>query len=382
MKKRKVDGMQFFIPDPYLLLYPDTDPMVPLQETEAKKFVLRMYDWAQVFRRDDCEMGLSSGCVEVLKSHPRSILNGKFRDELLDLLGEELISELLIFVLSRLMREQTFTDALSAINHDAVIYELGEITIDPAEFRSRLPAELQSPFLEMLGQLAFAKRQKWYPIEAFTELAFPTYFTREHRNLKTKVEVTYVVLDEHPTPRHTLKSPCEHDLKIVRDPNSEMATQPVRVSYTVKTVVENVRQRFPTDLLISDELERLMARDNTHLSNFSQVERALEALGTHWLPTYRMKRVCVGDSNARRLAHDAFRHTASFAISSEGETVQQDARLSNDRRITLNREAMGHAYMHIKIKKDFRIHFDVCKVEERYCIVLGYIGKHLPTARH
>lgn len=369
--------MQYLVPDPYLFLYPDLEPSVPLEQRKANEFILRLYDWIQVFEQKDRVVALSKDCIDALKVHPRSILNGKFLGDLLVLVESTSAVNVLIPTLGRLKHEQAFKDALKTIDRDKVEYRLDEVKVDPTDFQCRLPDDIHSAFLDMLGQLAFAKLQKWYPIEAFKKLAFPTYFEEDNKWLKTTIKVVY---DTDFVDTKPLNSPCQNHMRILRDPSSEIETQPVRVPRTLGTVVERVKQQYPRDILISDQLQRRINKENSNLPNFSKVERVLFALAQVWLPTYRNQRLTVGDANARKHAHVKFYNSTSFEISGESKTVRSSASLNNHRKISYGAD-MDYAHMHVKINK-FRVHFAVRKVDEEYRIILGHIGKHLPTARH
>lgn len=371
--------MELYIPDPYLFIYPDPDPDVPLDPKKVASFILNLFEWSKVFGQQNITIGLSSACLEELKQHQRSILNGKFLGELLDVISQSQQQAVILVreTVTRLKRSTAFGSILNQIDHEKVDYELHDIDVDPDEFCQRLPSTMQYHFRQMLGELAFALKQKWYPISTFTKFRFPTRCEADHRWLKTRVKVTYVV-DESLSAK-PLKLPLEgRHLPILRNPADELETQPVRPIRTISSAVQKITQLYPADVLVSDQLREILVKNNDVLAN-SSLEQALEALATYYLSAYRAAKAGDGSATPAVRAKQAFNQRVSFELSGESKTVRTSSRLSEQRAISLNGEPLGEAYLHVKLGSKFRLHFNVCWVNGKYCVVLGHIGNHLET---
>jgi hypothetical protein len=375
------EDTHFFVVDPYFFIYP-ADENFPLDKKLAGQFIQRLSDWAKILKNPLYEIGMSKDCVEMLKHHPRSILNGKFASELFNYIKGFFaqVSQVIVPIISTIKQKLAFNQALKTIDSEKLIYEITSVTIAPLEFTTRLPEYFQSNFQKMLADLTFARAQKFFPIASFERVSFLTQIYQQDDwllpSLITAVQASYEA--DVDSIDSEIPGLIQDEFEIASDVVSFQEMQQKRRVSSLKNIVERVTKKYPNDVGISQELRNIVKKTEDALANASTIEAAIEGL-RYWLIVFREKRKqCYSVPQAYELAREAYRALLSHDITDESETVKNDPNLSNERHIRFEgRDA--YAFLHIKTIP--RIHFAVVERNNDYMVVLGVIDQHLGTAK-
>lgn len=378
--------MEFFIVDPHFLICPHPE-QVPLTRDIALHFVSRLERWAKLVDTEGREIGLSNDCIESLKRYPSSILNGKFVNELREVCRAHNPQN--VVVLQNLVQTlktkfAVFDKALRAINPDVLYYELKGVTIAPSEFQSRLPENIHSAFLEMLGHLTFARAQHFFPIAAFEDVRFLTVLSAEEERawIQEKLlicldaEYAYGGVEDSPLPKQ-----IPDEIDIVHDP---LSITPTPSRQTLRDAIYSALSRTNGAVVISDELEKRLKKETDKCCNTAEIEMVICALAMVWLPEYTTAREQrYSYDQACEMARQKFRQAVSRDITGESESVHNDPKLRKPRLVTYDGECI-EAFLHVKIAP--RLYFGVrsqkvSRHKTKHTIVLGHVG-HLETARH
>lgn len=379
--------MEFFIVDPHFFICCSSGQKSPTRDT-ALRFLDRMVKWAKVVDSEDREIGLSNDCIEFLKRYPSSILNGKFLSELREICRTYIPQEadiLLLKLIQTLKTKLSFAEALRAIDPNALYYE-GQVTIAPGQFESRLPPELRFVFLEMLGNLTFARAQRSFPIAAFENVYFLTTANTEEQRTWMQEKLLICLHAEYVV--NGIEDPClprriHDEIYIIHDP-SLIAPPPSKP--TVRDAIYSAVNRTNGDVVISRELEVQLKKQGNRCDPAiaAKIEKVVCALAVVWLREYTTKRAeRYSHTEACELARQAFRQAISCDITDESDPVHQNPKLSKSRIVQYSGEWID-TFLHVKISP--RIYFGV-RTEKvngqktKYTIVLGRIG-HLETARY
>lgn len=280
--------MEFFIVDPYFFIcsYPEQES---LSRDTALRYLRRMVKWAEVVDNEDRQIGLSDSCIEFLKRYHSSILNSKFLEELREVCKEQipLEADVLLLKLVQTLRAKLFAGALRAIDPDALYYE-GQVTIAPEQFKSRLPGNMGFAFLEMLGELTFARAQRSFPIAAFENVWFLTTVNAEEQRawmqekLLICLHADYVFnsIEDPSLPR-----PIQDEIDIVHDSSSITAAS---CKETLRDTIYSALSRTNGNVVISGDLEAQLKKQANRCShaNAAKVKDVIYALAMVWLPEY------------------------------------------------------------------------------------------------
>lgn len=376
--------MSFLILDPHFFIY-SYDEREPLEQKKVVKFILAVVDWAKRLNQNDHEFGISEDCITLLKRHPRSLLNRKFLCEVSQTFGATFgqINQVLVTLFSTLKEKLAFAGAMRTISPDALYFEIKQTTIAPVEFANRLPECFQPPFLQMLGELTFARAQGFFPVAAFEQIQFvtamitPVDWLESTPCLLTSVHVEYVLASNGDT--ETLSNPLRDEFEILCDASAIAETQPMVPIRTLREAVETALRGCGNAVVLSRELEGQLKKSNDASPNAEKIKNAIRALGLVWLPEYRERRKQhFARNEAIQLATKKFRQAVSHDISDEGENVHNNPKLRRPRLVRYGQQEV-FASFHVKVSP--RIYFGILAHDGHEIVVLGHLG-HLDTARY
>lgn len=375
--------MLYLLVDPHFFYFDRSD------QAAVKNFVERLNVWGGVARVYDVSFGLTSDCVEALRSALKTALELDDLGEIVVTAGKSVdFAQLCYPFVSRVMNGPYIDQILVHLVSDNWLWDIEEVYIVPEDYLVRLQSSfLSDPYRDMMGRVTFARKQGVIPLSEFHHVAVLSTFDEGTRwaqeaeyKMYTRIRCVCVMDSAEEGADDKLPKDVTEIYDVIQSPEyvlthtEKLAERQFR---SLEEALQAATTEYPNVLHCSSKAYKT-AQNFGDMGMARTLYELLIGLVEVWLPAY-----CQHGQDA---ANDAFYNEFQYECAShESHSVQQDMTLRQEYEVLYDGKPV-FCQRHVKVGVGpfaLRINFQIVEQEGKTpIIVIGRAGKHGPNAGH